>query len=121
MLDILVLLVFNALLCLGVYIGSKFSASDEFDDDPSMFYGTEIRGKMLLWFIRYYGSYVGQFWSKPIYKCLPCMASLWSLPMYVGYVCLTGSDVFASVLVWPLYVLTLSGINYLIAANLVHE
>lgn len=121
MLDIAVLLLLNSLICVGVYISTKFTGSDSFDDDPYMFYGTEIRGKMLLWFIRYYGSYAGQFWSKPIYKCLPCMASLWSLPVYVGYVCLTGSDVVGSILTWPLYVLCLSGVNYLLAANLVQE
>lgn len=112
MTDIVLLLLCNALLCLGVRVATQWDGSDTFDSDPKRFRSLPVNGKMILWWVRWYGSYLPAFWRKPVYLCMPCMASLWSLPVFIGFAIVNGPAVF---LLWPLYVLALAGLNYILA------
>lgn len=44
------------------------------------------------------------FILKPLIDCPPCMASVWSIPFLIGQ----------SLYLWPVYMLSLCGFNYII-------
>ena len=70
-------------------------------------YGLLSDGMLLGWLGNAIRLHVGEFWSKPLCDCPPCMASVWGLlPMLA----LNGWD-------WMLipYTLSLSGLLYVFA------
>jgi hypothetical protein len=70
-------------------------------------YGLLSEGMLFGWlgdFIRYH---LGEFWSKPICNCPPCMASVYGIPVGVYYF-----DVSIELIG---YVLALSGLLYVFA------
>lgn len=117
MLDILILAILNSFFCTGIYVATQFTNSDQFDDHPDVFRNQPIKGKMLLWWIRYYGSYLPEFFRKPIYLCLPCMASIWSVPFWSIFCIYIGLNPIESISLWFLYVGSVCGINTLISYN----
>ncbi len=54
---------------------------------------------------------LGEFWSKPVTECPPCMASVWGLLFYFIFVQ-------GGVVLLPFYLLTLVGLNYLLMHTL---
>ena len=58
--------------------------------------------KLRLWSIKV----VGEYWSKPLFICPPCMASVWGTVVWF----LAGGSLY----LWPFYVLGLSGLVTLI-------
>ena len=70
-------------------------------------YGLLSDGMLFGWlgdFIRYH---LGEFWSKPICNCPPCMASVYGIPVGVYYF-----DVSIQLIG---YILALSGLLYVLA------
>lgn len=114
LLTIALIMGLNALMCLGVYVATQFEGSDTFDSDPAMMRAAPVNGKMILWWIRWYGSMLPAWFHKPLYKCLPCMASIWSLPVFIVLSLVNDPSVW---LLWPFYVLSLSGLNFIIAVK----
>jgi hypothetical protein len=129
MIDIILLLIFNTFVCVGVYIASQWDDSDSFDhiNDEMRYNGQtahkiyprfEIDNPMVLWWIRYYASYLPKFWQKPIYRCLPCMASVWSVPVLLTAVLIGVLSIGQAVLIAPTYILALAGINYFLSSKI---
>jgi len=121
MFDILILLLINSLLCLGFWHACDFSGAEEFDNyktNQGRRHYAKERGTpdrvMIFWRLRWYG---GQFlppWTtKPLYRCLTCMASLHSIIPYGIAACVYMQDPWLWIY-WPLYVLALAGVNSII-------
>ena len=69
-----------------------------------------IINKQVLWFVSYYSKKImGEFWSKPIAGCIVCMASIWSLPIYIYFF---GSDLTQhNIITYLIYIPCLAGLN----------
>ena len=91
----ILLLLCNAFAIIG------FNRSCWYDDD----------GKMLLWLLKKWSDKtLGVFWSKPVYSCTTCMASLHGLmPFWITYLTLYSFTPLA-VGVWAFYTATLAGV-----------
>jgi hypothetical protein len=113
MFELLLLGLINALVIFGVNKATFFEYC-YVDDRGKSFcdkYGIDKDSKMVLWFIRYWLlKTVGEFWSKPICTCPPCMASVWGTVVYWFAVPM---DIHTA-MIWPLYILMLSGLVALI-------
>jgi len=85
-------LVFNAFVCWGI---NKFTREGM------------VGEKIGLWSVKIFG----EFWSKPVTECLPCMASV-----HGTY----GFFLFYKGELWmlPFYLLALVGVNYITMNNL---
>jgi hypothetical protein len=81
--------------------GSDFCDGDGVDKDSKM-----VLYRFRLWSIQS----LGNFWSKPLFTCPPCMASVHSTYFYWGLMPATQE----SLILYPLYVLGLSGLVALI-------
>jgi hypothetical protein len=104
---ILLLLAFvNSLVIIG------WNKATEFDyergvvnfagDKPNI----EEDSKMILWKLRYYAiNKIGYFWSKPLFTCCTCMASVHSTYIYWAALPLD----LHSLVVYPIYILGLAG------------
>lgn len=89
-------LLFNALFISGLHYTMQY---DEVHG--------EVFNQQILWPVRYWAlKILGDYWSKPFGGCLVCMSGLWSIPVYFYF--------FDSLLLWPLYVFALAGINRLV-------
>lgn len=110
--DLLLLTFLNSLFCTGIYVASQFNGSDSFDDDPNLYRQAPLSDdRMILWWIRYYGSYFPKYFRKPLYECLPCMASIHSVPVYIFYCLIESVPLWYALLAWPVYVVALAGMN----------
>jgi hypothetical protein len=85
-------LVLNSLGCLGVHCLTR-------------------EGMLFEQAANYIRLYVGEFWSKPLFDCPPCMASVWGL---LGWFYLT-----PSLAIVP-YLLVLCGVNALTSKMYYH-
>lgn len=66
--------------------------------------------KMILWRVKWFcDQYIGHFWSKPIYSCCTCMASLHGLFPFLITASLTTGFSYMSILHCFFYMLTLGG------------
>jgi len=116
MIEIALLLLSNSFLCLGVWVATQWDGSDSFDEYGHIT-GTQIKDPMILWWIRYYGSALPKFWQKPLYRCLPCMASIWSVPVLTTAVLLGMLGPVQALILAPTYILALSGLNYIVSTK----
>ena len=111
MLDLLILILINSALCFGFWNACLYEKEDlKFSPDDRKF--IPIYSKGVLWRLEKFGK--GKFWYKPIGGCLPCMASLHSIYPYWTYMYSTNALNIDAVLFYPVYILALSGVNYLI-------
>lgn len=113
MMELMILGLFNALIIFGINkgtfyevchpedMGGEYCTDDGVDIDSRM-----VGYKLRLWAVKH----LGPFWSKPLFTCPPCMASVWGTVVYwlVQPICLQ------SLLIWPMYVVMLSGLVALI-------
>lgn len=70
-------------------------------------YGLFSDGMLLGYFGNVIRAYTGEFWSKPLVDCPPCMASVWGIPPAL---IMFGLDPIIFV-----YVVSLSGLLYVFA------
>ena len=113
MLDLAILLLLNSLLCFGFWNACLYEQTHEkvFTSTTMPDYHYKVN-KGVLWFIEKWSR--DKWFHKPLCGCLPCMASLHSIYPYLTYVLLSDNSVLDYVLIYPIYVLALSGLNYLI-------
>ncbi len=84
--------------------------SEMFDEDPKTWrQHKKPKHPMILWWIRWYGSYLPYQFRKPLYFCLPCMGSVWSLPAFMWL------DL--PIIAFPFFALCTCGLNSLIRYN----
>lgn len=106
------LFLLNILWIWGFYFACKVEFLDE--DHPEN--GILPDSRNILWRIRYLAvKDFGWYWSKPICNCPPCMSSVHSIPFF-GILCYLNGWGFA--LLWPLWVLSLTAVNYFIAVSI---
>lgn len=104
--DVLVLLLFNSLLIIGLHRASVYYTGE----DGSILEDT----KGSLWRVRRYclGRF-GDFWSKPLITCPPCMASLHSTYVFWMWAYFSGVSVYVAILYF-MYIPALSGLTYIV-------
>lgn len=67
--------------------------------------------KMIFWRVKYYSEmYLGEFWSKPVYSCPSCMASLHGIIPFFVTATMTTELGWVTVAYWVFYTLVLSGV-----------
>ena len=72
----------------------------------------DSNSKFVLWFLRYWSDRAfGQFMTKPLFSCIPCMSSVWGSLAWWAYHGLT-MEALAG---WPVFVLALTGIGTIIS------
>lgn len=70
-----------------------------------------------LYFVKKYGDKIfNEFWRKPFYDCLGCMASIHSVLPYWLFMWQTNCINYYSLIFYPFYILSLSGILVIIDA-----
>lgn len=109
MLDILAGIIASSCIALGVHVSAQFNNYEAFDDNPKVMRKERIDGAMILWWVRWYGSYLPYQMRKPLYLCLPCMGSLWSIPAFL-YLDLPWYY-------WPFFALGTAGLNSFVSYN----
>jgi len=114
MIDIIILILINSALCFGFWNACYYEikkgslqAGSEFAHIEK---GEEIKG--VLWFIDKWAK--NKWFYKPLCGCLPCMASFHSIYPYWTYMYATNCLNLNAILFYPVYILALSGVNYLI-------
>ena len=115
MIDILILILINSALCFGfwnacLYVKEKTCIGKS--EAPECYPIIQEEQKGALWFIEKYSN--GKWFYKPLCGCLPCMASLHSIYPYWTYMYFTDNLTIGALIFYPVYVLALSGVNYLI-------
>jgi hypothetical protein len=109
--EIMLGIIASTLVSFGVYVSTQWDTSEMFDEEPT-YWRTKAKPKqpMILWWVRWYGSYLPYQLRKPIYFCLPCMASIWSIPSFI-YLDLP-------LVAYPFFALAVCGLNSLVRYNL---
>lgn len=70
-----------------------------------------------LYFVVKYGQkFLNEFWRKPFYDCISCMASIHSILPYWLFMWQTNCINYYSLIFYPFYILSLSGILVIIDA-----
>ena len=68
--------------------------------------------KGLLWFIEKWAQ--DKWFYNPLCGCMKCMASFHSIYPYWTFMYVTGNVTWAYLAIFPIYVLALSGLNYIL-------
>ena len=111
MIDLLILLVINSLVCFGFWNACLFERlPDKWDDRKSIV--VEQYNKGVLWFVEKWSN--DKWFYKPLCGCLPCMASLHSVYPYWILMFVSDEMNLKSILFYQIYIVALSGLNYLI-------
>jgi len=106
MIDLLTLLIINALYILGLYNSTAFNTDvDSRYDAPN----SEILG-----FLGYYGEKLPQWLYKPLIGCIICMGSIHSFPFWFIY-----DFTLLNGFIWILYIFALSGLNLIIYERII--
>lgn len=117
--EICIMLFLNAFLIIGVYTSCSYTehplgVRGEQGADK---YGIMNDSKMVLWRFRLWAvNTFGNFWAKPFATCPACMASVHSVLPYVAFCLFT--DNYFLLLIYPLYIPTLSGLVKLINSKI---
>jgi len=110
MIDIAILLLINSALCFGFYNACLYEKTKKLKWNGINY--LPIYEKGVLWFIN---KWANNYWFyKPLCGCPPCMASIHSFYPYWLYNCSINNITFEALAFYPVYVLALSGLNYLI-------
>jgi len=111
LLSLILLLVVNSLIIIGLYHVVNFEVEEGYGYDQDTF---EMKReytkthKMILWWVKYWGDkYINEFWSKSLYDCVVCMASVHSLYVYWYFY----SFDLEALMIYPFYILALAGLN----------
>lgn len=75
-------------------------------------YDAQSNEYMVLWRVKYLSDkYLGEFWSKPVYSCPTCMASLHGvIPFLIAEAAVNGIGV-DSLYRWVFYTVSLAGLT----------
>lgn len=104
------LLVINSLVCLGFWNACLYETKQVYNNNSSKWETEETKG--VLWFIEKWAK--GKWFYKPLCGCLPCMASFHSTYVYWAYIYIIGYISLNALLFYPIYILALSGLNYIV-------
>ena len=119
-------LIIFSIICLGnafLIIGfNRACQYDIYENDQHFVRGNEVveikkgepkeETKMILWRVKYYSEkWLGDFWSKPVYSCPTCMASLHGLVPFIFTETIRHNLNMESILHWAFYTLVLSGLT----------
>ena len=104
MLEVLILFLINSALCFGFWNACSYEKKDD------RILQEEVKG--VLWFVEKWAK--DKWFYKPLCGCLPCMASLHSIYPYWIYMYTSNNLYMKALLFYPIYILALSGLNYLI-------
>lgn len=100
MINLLLLLLLNSLVCFGFWNACLYIQKDLLNEVEEQ--------KGVLWFVEKWAK--NKWFYKPLCGCLPCMASFHSIYVYWIFYPFTLHN-----LIWyPVYIIALSGLNYLI-------
>ena len=113
MIGLLILLSLNSLLIVGFFNATKYSGWEDDDANGKVLRDeSELEWKQVLWWVRYYGYQLPEFFQSAIFRCPLCMASFHSIIPFSLFIFEGGYPDYYMML-WPGYVLALSGINAL--------
>jgi hypothetical protein len=104
MIDLLIILILNSLVCFGFYNACLHLPEDVFNNRKEQ--------KGVLWFIEKWA--INKWFYKPLCGCVPCMASFHSTYVYFTFLFVADKLELGYFIIYPLYILALSGLNYLI-------
>jgi len=111
------MILFITTLLLNSFYIIGLSKASEFDwvDDGRHELGIIKESKMIFWRLRYWSiKYIGEFWSKPLFTCPPCMASFHSLYFYWFFFPFT----IHNLVMYIFYIPILSFVNWYLANKL---
>lgn len=124
----LAVVAFSSLICFGAYVACRFAWDTgehagrdwrDFDKEPENYRKIKPDDKMILWWVRWYGSkYIPEFYQKPIYACMTCMASLFSLVPTLIFTFEYLTNPWYFFLAWPMITAATAGLNSWLAFNL---
>lgn len=105
MIEILLVIVFNGIYILGFYNSCHYTKEEQTYTEKGSLFTKTIIHKNILWFLPYFIQEKlkvnsNSFFLKPLYSCMPCMASIHS---YIYFLFFDFSIVYFA------YVLSLSG------------
>lgn len=105
------LLFFNCLYIYGVHIATEF----EYRNESRSELGADEKSKMILWRLRFLSlKYLGPFYSKPLFTCPPCMASVHSSYFFWPVIIYLQGFHSEQLFLYVLYVGVLAGVNYMV-------
>ena len=109
MTDLFILLIINALICIGLYKSWQFEYSATKMIKGKFCHGIDNNTKGVFWFYKFYFlDRIPYRLSKPLGNCATCMASVFSvLPYWFTY----DHSHPSSWLIYPFYILALAGLN----------
>lgn len=106
-------IIINVLFIVGLNKATYFEYAhpSEMDQDYVDGNGIISDSKFVLWWFRFKANRIfGHFLSKPLFTCIPCMASVWGTAGYW----ITHPFEVQSVWGWPVYVCVLAGIGTMV-------
>ena len=117
MIDLILLLIVNSFVCFGfwnacLYVPKKMGRNPSRLDCENCFIVIQKEVKGILWFVEKWA--IGKWFYKPVCGCLPCMASLHSTYVYWMFMFVSNEINVESLMMYPIYILALSGLNHLI-------
>lgn len=98
------LLIFSLVLIANAFYIIGFNRACQYDEQAKEY--------MILWRVKYYSEkWLGAFWSKPVYSCPTCMASLHGIiPFVITDMAVNGLSYY-SLLRWVFYTVSLAGLT----------
>ena len=108
-----VVMIGNALAIMGFHRACQYDTYTDTEPENTDYIIEDT--KMIFWKVKLYSEIIlGPFWSKPVYSCPTCMASLHGIvPFFVTAVAVTDVS-FMTFFYWIFYTLALSGLTTLI-------
>lgn len=113
MIHLAILLIFNALICAGLYTAMQFEFMYSSFDKKKTPDDIDSKTKGVLWWWKFAvldANWMPYWLSKPLGNCLTCMASVYSFVPFWWYV-KWNMDIASNWALYPFYILALAGLN----------
>ena len=110
MIELLVILLFNSLVCFGFWNACLYENTGEIDYIDNKIHHRYNKG--VLWRLDKWAK--DKWFYKPLCGCVPCMASIHSTYVYWAFMYVSDEITVSALMIYPVYILALSGLNYLI-------
>lgn len=115
MITILLIILFNALVIQGIHQAFYYTVKDSYFTSKKL---SDINedSKNIFWYANWWlEQRIGFFWTKPLFNCPKCMASLHSIYIYFPAAFFHYNLTFVQAIVfYPFYVCAVSGTSYFI-------